>query len=93
MPGPKLNNNRKYPDANHQPCHLAKLRKEDALARQAEYNKLSLQEKLARLPVPGATKQRARLEALVAKELVAKQATETKAAAEKQKKLAKKDGK
>jgi hypothetical protein len=93
MPGPKLNNNRKYPDATRQPCHLDRLRKEGAKERQAEYEKLTLQEKLARLPVPGANKQRARLEALVAKELVAKQATEAKATAEKQKKLAKKDGK
>lgn len=90
---PKENNNRVYPDANHQPRHLAKFRKDEALTRQAEYDKLSLQEKIARLPVPGATKQRTRLEALVAKQMVAKQATEAKAAVEQQKKQAKKDNK
>ena len=91
MPGPKQDNNRKYPEANHQPCHLAKMRKEDSLARQVEYNKLTLQEKLDRLPIGGAKKQRARLEALVAKQLVAKQATEAKATAEKQNKSSRKE--
>ena len=36
-------------------------RRARAEARQAEYNKLSLEEKLARLPKDGANKQRARL--------------------------------
>ncbi len=40
-------------------------RKARADVRQAEYDKLSLQEKIERLPKTGATKQRARLRALV----------------------------
>jgi hypothetical protein len=42
-------------------------RRAAAAARQEEYNKLSLKEKLDRLPQGGAKKQRARLEALIAK--------------------------
>lgn len=49
-----------------------------ATQRQAEYNKLSLQEKLARLPEPGAKKQRARLLGLIQaeKDKAAKKAAE-----------------
>lgn len=62
MPGPRLNNRRVYPDANHQPNHLASRRKSEAIERQEEYNKLSLEEKIARLPPePHAKKHRARL--------------------------------
>jgi hypothetical protein len=39
------------------------LRRKQADLRNEEYNKLSLQEKLERLPVDGAKRQRARLEA------------------------------
>ena len=71
MPGPKLNNDRKYPDANHQPRHLARLRKEDAKKRQEAYDKLTTQQKLdlinEKLP-NGANRQRARLEAKLKKE-------------------------
>ena len=68
MPGPKLNNRRVYPDANHQPCHLARLRREGSKERQEAYDKLTLQQKLERLPANGAKKQRARLEALLQKQ-------------------------
>ena len=69
MPGPKLNNRRKYPDANHQPMHLAALRKKDALERQAAYDKLTLDEKIAKLPPePHAKQQRARLLAALEKQ-------------------------
>lgn len=62
----KSNNNRKYPAANHQPFHMANLRKEDALLRQAAYDELSLEEKIARLPPePHAKKQRNRLLSLL----------------------------
>lgn len=58
----KDNNRHVYPNANHQPRQLANLRKQDALARQAEYDKLSLEEKIAKLPPePYSKKQRARL--------------------------------
>ena len=42
-------------------------RRKQAEARQAEYDKLSLQQKLDKLPVGGAKKQRARLEAAMNK--------------------------
>ncbi len=61
MPGPKQNNIRKYPDANHQPCHKAADRKMRAEVRQEFSDKLSLEEKIARLPPePHAKRQRAR---------------------------------
>jgi hypothetical protein len=68
MPGPKQNNKRKYPDANHQPCHKAADRKMRAEVRQEVYNELTLEQKIAALPPePHAKKQRARLMALLAK--------------------------
>jgi len=68
MVGKRSNNRRVYPEANHQPCHKAKLRKQWALERQAEYDKLTLQQKLDRLPPePLCKKQRTRLLALLAK--------------------------
>ena len=68
MPGKKADNRRVYPDANHQPRHKAKLRKQWALERQAESDKLTTQQKLDRLPPePLCKKQRARLLALLAK--------------------------
>lgn len=74
----KLNNDRRWPDANHQPCQDAKLRKTEALERQAAYNALSVQEKIAlldrRLGVGvGAVKQRARLAAQLEKQNKPKQ--------------------
>ena len=62
MPGPKTNNNRKYPDADRQPRHVAHLRIAEAKERQEAYDKLSLEEKLAKLPPePLCAKQRAKL--------------------------------
>ena len=65
----KENNNRRYPDANHQPKHKAKLRKEESLERQVAYDKLTVEQKIKRLDDTlgvglGATKQRARLASL-----------------------------
>lgn len=45
------------------------LRRQQAEARQAEYDKLSIEEKLARLPKDGSKKQRAKLLALLDQEL------------------------
>lgn len=68
MPGPKQNNRRVYPDATRQPRHLDALRKKEALARQEAYDKLTLEEKIARLPPePHAAKQRARLQTALEK--------------------------
>lgn len=65
MPGKKQDNRRVYPDATRQPRHLDALRKSEAVARQEAYDKLTLDEKLAKLPPePHAAKQRARLLAL-----------------------------
>ena len=73
---PKTNNRRVYPDANHQPRHLAKMRKEDAEARQKVYDALTLEQKIAKLPPePHAKQQRARLLAALAKQNAPKQAT------------------
>jgi hypothetical protein len=47
-------------------------RREQSLARKAEFDKLSLKEKLARLPEGGANRQRARYLALLAKQEEAK---------------------
>lgn len=62
----KLNNRRVYPDANHQPNHKAKFRMDEAKERQEAYDKLSIEEKVAKLDAKlgagaGAVKQRARL--------------------------------
>jgi hypothetical protein len=68
MPGPKLNNRRKYPDADRQPRHIAHLRAQDLKERQEAYDKLSLEEKLAKLPPePLCAKQRAKLLAKIEK--------------------------
>ena len=64
----KLNNNRKYPNANHQPCQKAADRKLRAEARQEVYNELTLEQKIAALPPePYSKKQRARLMAALEK--------------------------
>jgi hypothetical protein len=56
-------NHRRFPDANHQPCHLASIRRQAAQERQAAYDLLSIEEKLSRLPPePACQKQRARLQ-------------------------------
>lgn len=73
MPGKKQDNRRVYPDATRQPRHLDSLRKSEAKDRQAAYDKLSLQEKIDRLPATGATKQRARLQRLLEKKNQSKQ--------------------
>ena len=58
-----------HAEANHQPRHFAAIRKEDALKRQAAYDLLTLEEKIAKLPPePHAKKQRARLLALLEKQ-------------------------
>jgi len=76
MPGKKLDNRRVYPDATRQPRHLDALRKSEAVARQEAYDKLTLDEKIARLPPePHAAKQRARLLALKNKKAQPKQET------------------
>ena len=64
----RSDNTRKYPDATRQPRHLDRLRKEGVKERQEAYDKLTLDQKIARLPPePHAKKQRARLLALQAK--------------------------
>lgn len=74
MPGtPKQFNTHRFPDATRQPRHLDRLRKEGAKERQEAYDKLTLQQKIDRLPATGATKQRARLTALLEKKNQAKQ--------------------
>jgi hypothetical protein len=68
MPGKKQDNRRVYPDATRQPRHLDALRKSEAKARQEAYDKLTLEEKIARLPPePHAKKQRARLQVALEK--------------------------
>lgn len=68
MPGPKLNNNRRFPDANRQPNHKAAQRKLKADVRQELANELTLEQKLAKLPPePLCAKQRARYTAQLAK--------------------------
>ena len=57
-------NHRLYSSAKHRP-DLAKIRQQEAKERQAAYDKLSVQEKLDRLPVGGANKQRAKLTAML----------------------------
>jgi len=65
----KTNNNKKHPDATKQPRHLSSIRQSEAKERQEAYDKLTLDEKIARLPPePHAKKQRARLLALKNKE-------------------------
>lgn len=68
----KLYNTHKFPDANHQPRHLASYRRKEATERQVAYDLLSVQEKIdmldRRLGVGiGAVKQRTRLSALLVK--------------------------
>lgn len=57
-------------------------RRASAEARQAAYDKLTLQQKLDALPKDGAKKQRAKLEAALAKSKAKPQAVEPKAAVE-----------
>lgn len=52
------------------------LRRKQAEARQAEYDKLSIQEKLNRLPTTGSVKQRARLQAALNKPVKAEVAAQ-----------------
>lgn len=70
MPGtPKQFNTHKYPDANHQPRHKAADRKMKAEVRQEFSDKLTLEEKIARLPPePHAKRQRARYLAALEKQ-------------------------
>jgi hypothetical protein len=83
----KLNNRRVFPDANKQPRQNANMRKTDALARQAAYDKLSLKEKLERMPPePHAKKQRARLQALLLKQNETKETPKPKATEKQSKK-------
>lgn len=66
----KTNNDRLYPRSK-QPKHIAETRKKDSLQRQANYDLLSLEDKINRLPPePGAAKQRKRLLALLEKQNV-----------------------
>lgn len=70
MPGtPKQFNTHKYPNANRQPRQKAADRKMRAEVRQEFSDKLSLEEKLAKLPPePHAQRQRARYLAALAKQ-------------------------
>ena len=62
MIGKRQSNDRLYPDAGKQPRHKSKYRREEAIERQAAYDALTLQEKIARLPPePFSTKQRKKL--------------------------------
>lgn len=64
----KMNNRRVYPGMK-QPAHKGKFRQDEAKERQAAYDKLTLQQKIDRLPPePHAQKQRARLLALQVKQ-------------------------
>lgn len=75
----KLNNNHKWPDANHQPRQKAAERKLRAEARQDVYNELTLEQKIAALPPePYSKKQRARLLAALEKRNAPKPAPEPK---------------
>ena len=66
---PKMNNNRKFPNATRQPCHKDAERKLQAEVRQSVYDELSLERKLALLPAePAAKKQRAKLLARLEKQ-------------------------
>lgn len=47
--------------------HMREVRRKEAQERQAEYDKLTLEQKLARLPADGCKKQRARLLAQLAR--------------------------
>lgn len=47
--------------------NIKKLKQEEAVTRQIEYNQLTLEQKIERLPATGATKQRKRLLALMEK--------------------------
>lgn len=69
MPGtPKQFNTHRFPDATRQPRHYDRLRKEGAKERQAAYDLLTLEQKIAKLPPePEAKKQRARLQAALEK--------------------------
>lgn len=70
----KVNNNKKYPEANRQPRHEAADRIGRAQARQEAYDALTLEQKIAQLPPePHAKKQRARLMARLAKKNAPKQ--------------------
>jgi hypothetical protein len=61
-------NHRVFPGIKGKRPDKAKFRREEAIERQAEYDKLSLQEKLDRLPPePLCTKQRTRLLGLIEK--------------------------
>jgi hypothetical protein len=76
----KLNNTRKYPNANHQPCQKADQRKLQAEARQSVYDELTLEQKIAALPPePYSKKQRARLLALLEKRNAPKPAPKNEA--------------
>jgi hypothetical protein len=62
----KTNKSRKYPAANHQPCHIAHLRVAEAKERQEYADSLTVQQKIDRLDTKfgvgvGAVKERAKL--------------------------------
>lgn len=58
----KVNNNRKYPDANRQPKHKAADRIGRAEARQEHSDGLTIEQKLAKLPPePACKKERTKL--------------------------------
>jgi hypothetical protein len=70
----KENNNRRYPGESRPRPDNAKFRREEAAKRQADYDKLSIEQKLAKLdeklgPGQGAERQRARLMAQLEKKL------------------------
>lgn len=70
----KLNNIRKFPGERGARPDNAKFRREEAAQRQAEYDKLTIKQKLAKLdeklgPGQGAERQRARLMAQLEKQM------------------------
>jgi hypothetical protein len=76
MPGPKQNNNRRFPNADRQPRHKAAERQGRLDARKEAYDALSLEQKIALLPPePYAKRQRTRLMGLLEKKSQPKQET------------------
>jgi hypothetical protein len=72
-------NHRRYPGIKGKRPDKAKFRREEAVERQTEYDKLTLQQKLERLPPePLCKKQRARLQAQLDKQNQPKETKGTK---------------
>lgn len=61
----KENNIRKHPGESGPRPDKASFKREEAIERQTTYDKLSVEEKLSKLPANGAKKQREKLSALL----------------------------